>query len=268
MGIMYSDNKIKKNLNDNNKDIKDMNKIISTNEEINLNKINDINTSMMNDTNLTKILNTKPECKSFILSTEGLEWWDDQLQAMITSAESGLPTINGYSGGFPDGYPNLNWRSKSDLLSVGKWLTTNNAEEKSCVLRRNLVESFNAKIFVDSNLGFDLIETNGRDVWRWSISSQSSLKLINYRKQLASDSITLDLQLPKCSANSNINIQIGPGVIQSFKIESDEKKSIKLDYSINGESEQYLNFFIEGSGCTVNNDPRKLYFNVSNIQVN
>ncbi len=37
-------------------DIKDMNKIISTNEEINLNKINDINTSMMNDTNLTKII--------------------------------------------------------------------------------------------------------------------------------------------------------------------------------------------------------------------
>jgi uncharacterized membrane protein len=72
--------------------------------------------------------------------------------------------------------------------------------------------------------------------------------LINYRKQLASDSITLDLQLPKCSANSDVNIQIGSGVIQSFKIESDEKKSIKLNYSINGESEQYLNFFIEGSG--------------------
>jgi hypothetical protein len=197
-----------------------------------------------------------------------LEWWDDQLQAMITSAESGLPTVNGYSGGFPNGYPNLNWRSKSDLLSVGKWLTANNAEEKSCVLRRNLVESFNPKIFVDSNEGFDLIETNGKDVWRWSVASQSSLKLINYRKQLASDSITLDLQLPKCSANSNVNIQIGSGVIQSFKIESDEKKSIKLNYSINGESEQYLNFFIEGSGCTVNDDPRKLYFNVSNIQVN
>lgn len=224
--------------------------------------------SFQGDTNLTKILKTNPECKSFILSTEGLEWWDDQLQAMITSAESGLPTVNGYSGGFPNGYPNLNWRSKSDLLSVGKWLTANNAEEKSCVLRRNLVESFNPKIFVDSNEGFDLIETNGKDVWRWSIASQSSLKLINYRKQLASDSITLDLQLPKCSANSNVNIQIGSGVIQSFKIESDEKKSIKLNYSINGESEQYLNFFIEGSGCTVNEDPRKLYFNVSNIQVN
>jgi hypothetical protein len=224
--------------------------------------------SFQGDTNLTKILKTNPECKSFILATEGFEWWDDQLQAMITSAESGLPTVNGYSGGFPNGYPNLNWRSKSDLLSVGKWLTANNAEEKSCVLRRNLVESFNTKIFVDSNEGFDLKETNGRDVWSWSISDQSSLKLINYRRLIASDSLALDLQLPKCSADSYINIQIGSGVIQRFRIENGVKKSIILDYSISGESEQYLNFSIDSSGCTVDNDPRKLYFNVSNIQIN
>jgi len=237
-------------------------------DQVRLNTSEFTKNSFQGDTNLTKILKTNPDCNSFILSTEGLEWWDDQLQAMITSAESGLPTVNGYSGGFPNGYPNLNWRSKSDLLSIGKWLTANNAEEKSCVLRRNLVESFNPKIFVDSNEGFDLIETNGRDVWRWSISDQSSLKLINYRKLTASDSLALDLQLPKCSANSYIDIQIGSGLIQRFRIENGVKESIKLDYSISGESEQYLNFFIDSSGCTVDNDPRKLYFNVSNIQVN
>jgi hypothetical protein len=221
--------------------------------------------SYQGDKKLTKILLTNPDCRSFILATEGMEWWDDQLQAMITSAESGVPTVNGYSGGFPKYYPNLNWRSKSDLLSVGKWLKLNNADPNTCVLRRNLVENFSTKIFVETFDGFDLMETNGEDIWRWSTSNSASLKLINYRDTAVEGTITLYLKLPKCSLETFVNVGIGSSEKLKLKIESRENISVALNYAIDKESEQYLDFFTESPGCMVEKDPRKLYFNVSNI---
>ena len=224
--------------------------------------------SYQGDKKFTKVLLTNQNCKSFILATEGLEWWDDQLQAMITSAESGVPTVNGYSGGFPKYYPNLNWRSKSDLLSMGKWLELNNANENTCVLRRNLVENFSTKIFVDTFGGFDLIETNGKDIWRWSTSNSASLKLINYRNSIAKGTITFNLKLPKCSLETFVNVGIGSAEKLKLKIEKGETISVALNYAIGEESEQYLDFFTESPGCMVEKDPRKLYFNVSNISFN
>lgn len=224
--------------------------------------------SYQGDKRLTQILLTNPDCKSFILATEGLEWWDDQLQAMITSAESGVPTVNGYSGGFPKYYPNLNWRSKSDLLSMGKWLELNNAKDNTCVLRRNLVENFSTKIFVDTFGGFDLIETNGKDIWRWSTSNAASLKLINYRDSIAKGTITFNLKLPKCSLETFVNVGIGSAENLKLKIERGETISVELKYSIDKVSEQYLDFYTESPGCMVEKDPRNLYFNVSNISFN
>ena len=57
-------------------------------------------------------------CTSFYVNSEGLEWWDDQLNGMLISAKLGIPTFNGYSGGFPENYPNQPWRSKSDLMEL------------------------------------------------------------------------------------------------------------------------------------------------------
>ena len=219
------------------------------------------------DSNLSKILISEPECKSFILATEGMEWWDDQLQAMITSAETGVPTVNGYSGGFPENYPNLNWRSPSDLLKVGQWLESKDSSEGSCVLRRNLIEKFDTAIFIDSNEGFDLQETNGKVNWRWSINPKSSLKIINYRSSDEIGNLQFNLKLPSCSTGSNINVSLDGIPQENLNLEENQSKSITVNFKVNKESEVNLEFSTTQDGCTVENDPRKLYFNLSNIRV-
>jgi hypothetical protein len=219
------------------------------------------------DSNLSKILVTEPECKSFILATEGLEWWDDQLQAMITSAETGIPTVNGYSGGFPKDYPNLNWRSSSDLLKVGQWLEKRDSSQGSCVLRRNLIEKFDTPVFIDSKEGFDLQETNGKVNWRWSLNSKSSLKIINYRSSDQIGQLKFDLKLPTCSIGSNISISLD-GIPQEIQnLEAGKSKSFTVNFKVDRQSEANLEFNTSQDGCTVENDPRKLYFNLSNIKV-
>jgi hypothetical protein len=219
------------------------------------------------DSNLSKILVTEPECKSFILATEGLEWWDDQLQAMITSAETGIPTVNGYSGGFPKDYPNLNWRSSSDLLKVGQWLEKRDSSQGSCVLRRNLIEKFDTPVFIDSKEGFDLQETNSKVNWRWSLNSKSSLKIINYRNSDQIGQLKFDLKLPICSIGSNISISLN-GIPQEIQnLEAGKSKSFTVNFKVDRQSEANLEFNTSQDGCTVENDPRKLYFNLSNINV-
>lgn len=219
------------------------------------------------DSNLSKILVTEPECKSFILATEGLEWWDDQLQAMITSVETGIPTVNGYSGGFPKDYPNLNWRSSSDLLKVGQWLEKRDSSQGSCVLRRNLIEKFDTPVFIDSKEGFDLQETNGKVNWRWSLNSKSSLKIINYRSSDQIGQLKFDLKLPTCSIGSNISISLD-GIPQEIQnLEAGKSKSFTVNFKVDRQSEANLEFNTSQDGCTVENDPRKLYFNLSNIKV-
>ncbi len=219
------------------------------------------------DSNLSKILVTEPECKSFILATEGLEWWDDQLQAMITSAETGIPTVNGYSGGFPEDYPNLNWRSSSDLLKLGQWLEKRDSIQGSCVLRRNLIEKFDTPVFIDSKEGFDLQETNGNVNWRWSLNSKSSLKIINYRSSDQIGQLKFDLKLPTCSIGSNISIALNGIPQESQYLEAAKSKSFTIKFKVDGQSEANLEFSTSQGGCTVENDPRKLYFNLSNIKV-
>ncbi len=219
------------------------------------------------DSNLSKILVTDPECSSFILATEGLEWWDDQLQAMITSAETGVPTVNGYSGGFPKDYPNLNWRSPSDLLKVGQWLEKRDSSRGSCVLRRNLIEKFDTTVFIDSKEGFDLQETNGKVNWRWSLNSKSSLKIINYRNLDQVGQLKFDLKLPICSTGSNISVSLDGIPQENLNLEAGKSKLVTINFKVDKESETSLEFNTSQNGCTVENDPRKLYFNLSNIRV-
>jgi|LakMenE01Jun11ns_1017448.scaffolds.fasta_scaffold9945850_3 hypothetical protein len=203
----------------------------------------------------------KDNCSSFYLNSEGFEWWDDQLNGMLISAKLGIPTTNGYSGGFPDTYPNQSWRSKSNLLNIGNWLEKYDATKGSCILRSTGVEKFDEPLFIESATGFDLIENFERYTWRWSTEKSSSYKLINYSNKEVKGDLLFSVSPAKCMDNLNLKIEY-QNFSQVLPFNSGDTKSVKIQVKVQPNSEDLLSFNVDKDPCVVGNDPRKLTFNV------
>jgi hypothetical protein len=156
-----------------------------------------------------------------------MEWWDDQLTGMLVSAKLGIPTFNVYSGGFPKGFPNQDWRSKTDLLAFGKWLNTNDASKGSCIVRNTKVEPFDTPVFIQSSSGFDLLESSKNNSWRWAISDKSEYKIINYRNVSNSGQVKFEIKPAQCLTNLKLNIKLGNWENQ-FELDKNETKIVTI----------------------------------------
>jgi hypothetical protein len=207
----------------------------------------------------------KENCTSFYIDSEGMEWWDDQLTGMTVSAKLGIPTFNGYSGGFPKDFPNQAWRSKTDLLAFGKWLNINNASKGSCIVRNTKVEPFDTPVFIQSALGFDLLESSKNNSWRWAISNKSEYKIINYRNVSNSGQVKFEIKPAQCLTNLKLNIKLGNWE-NKFELATNETEIVTIPVKINPESAQIISFTVENELCNVGKDPRFLAFNILNAK--
>jgi hypothetical protein len=184
---------------------------------------------------------------------------------MLVSAKLGIPTFNGYSGGFPKGFPNQDWRSKTDLLAFGKWLNSNDASKGSCIVRNTKVEPFDTPVFIQSSSGFDLLESSKNNSWRWAISDKSEYKIINYRNVSNSGQVKFEIKPAQCLTNLKLNIKLGNWENQ-FELDKNETKIVTIPVKINPESAQRINFTVENELCSVEKDPRLLAFNILNAE--
>lgn len=207
----------------------------------------------------------KKECTSFYIESEGLEWWDDQLNGMLVSAKLGIPTFNGYSGGFPKDFPNQAWRSETNLLEFGKWLDRLDASKGSCIVRNTAVERFDNPIFIESALGFDLLESSKNNTWRWSTSKNSNYRMINYSKSKISGFIKFDIKPAQCLTNITLQIQHANWK-ETINIEQGDTKEITIPVQINPQSTKSIDFTVENELCSVENDTRLLAFNILNAR--
>jgi hypothetical protein len=207
----------------------------------------------------------KENCTSFYIDSEGMEWWDDQLTGMTVSAKLGIPTFNGYSGGFPKDFPNQAWRSKTDLLAFGKWLNINDASKGSCIVRNTKVEPFDTPVFIQSASGFDLLESSKNNSWRWAISNNSEYKIINYRNVSKSGQVKFEIKPAQCLTNLKLNIKLGNWE-NKFELATNETQIVTIPVKINPESAQIISFTVENELCNVEKDPRFLAFNILNAK--
>jgi len=206
------------------------------------------------------------ECSSFYINTEGKEWWDDQLQAMTLSSELGVSTSNGYSGGYPAGYPAQEWRSKTNLFNVGIWLKSKDALDGSCVVGSNLIEKFDQEVFIQAINGFDLLEKTINGQWRWAISNENTLRVMNFQNTDLNGFLNFTITKPKCQ--ESISISIGSNSetqTQDLRIDKTNSK-VKLPVSIRANDFIDIQFIANSTFCNIENDPRKLYFGLSSVK--
>ena len=203
-------------------------------------------------------------CSAFYLDTEGEEWWDDQLQAMVISAKLNFPTVNGYSGGYPDNYPAQTWRSNTELIGVVTWLSQNNVLSDTCLIRPNATEKLSTQFLFDTNSSFDIMGKLEKDTWWWSQNKSAEFSLINLRSSSFNGFLHGTLEIPSCQNQQTIKItNMITNETRSIEF---NKRRMKFEIPINvkGRSEIIFKFESLNETCQLTDDPRTLFFSLKN----
>jgi hypothetical protein len=109
-------------------------------------------------------------------------WWFDQIEALSFAVQIGVPTVNGYSGGFPPNYPNKPWNHDAPSLEIFDWMNQIENEKKGCLILGNSNIRYLSDIVPSLDFyGFTEQETNGSNNWRWAVSNKAYILIIGER---------------------------------------------------------------------------------------
>ena len=191
-------------------------------------------------------------------------WWYDQIEAMVFGAQIGLPTVNGYSGAFPPGYPTEPFTSEKLPLGIFDWMDKIDDEERGCfVTGRSPVRALDEGLVSLDSVGFTPYETNGVDSWQWSVSPNPYLFIINYTKK--NMIVNFKINPSKCLESMDIKIVEVPDKILYEDILSSQGAAIELNLNFNNEIVKRIEIITKSEGCIIKGDPRTLYFEVKNL---
>ena len=191
-------------------------------------------------------------------------WWYDQIEAMVFGAQIGLPTVNGYSGAFPPGYPTEPFTSEKLPLGIFDWMNKIDDEERGCfVTGRSPVRTLDEGLVSLDSVGFTPYETNGVDSWQWSVSPNPYLFIINYTKK--NMIVNFKINPSKCVESMDIKIVEVPDKILYEDNLSSQGASIELNLIFNNEIVKRIEIITKSEGCIIKGDPRTLYFEVKNL---
>ena len=216
-----------------------------------------------------ELLATKVEiqknCDYFYYDHPG-GWWFDQIEALTFAVQIGVPTVNGYSGAYPPGYPVEPWNSSDDPLKIFDWIKKIDSSKKGCLVTgRSEIKSLNEKYDSVDFVGFTGLETQGEDSWRWAISQNPYIYIFN--DSFKSREISFNVKTSRCFENQRITITDS----KNNKIISEAIVNKELSYKLELNMEQAIikriQFNTDASSCKIEGDPRDLFFEIKNFKV-
>ena len=203
-------------------------------------------------------------CSAFYLDSEGEEWWNDQLTAMMLSARLNFPTANGYSGGYPNNYPTQPWRSQTNLVDVVEWLANNDVLTETCLIRPNGIIKLDTEILFDAQNGFDLMEKSGGNTWWWSKDKVAELSAINLTSKSFDGFLDATLEIPPCQTTQIIKIT-NRSTGKNIMVELERHRSnFQIPFFADAYSENIFTFEALRETCQLEDDPRLLFFSLKN----
>ena len=191
-------------------------------------------------------------------------WWYDQIEAMVFGAQIGMPTVNGYSGAFPPGYPTEPFNSEKLPLKIFDWIDKIDDSERGCfVTGRSPVRKLSKNNVSLDLIGFRPGENNDADFWQWSVSPNPYLYLINLRKK----NLTVNFKVNpgKCLNSMDLKIvEVPDKILYEDKISSDGT-AIELNLNFSSDIVKRIELITSSEGCRIEGDPLTLYFEVKNL---
>jgi hypothetical protein len=207
----------------------------------------------------------KKKCDYFYYDFPG-GWWFDQIEAITFSSQIGVPTVNGYSGAFPLGYPTESFTSNEEPLMIFDWIAQIDKSKRGCfVTGRSEIKSLNKDFDEIDFIGFTSVESDSINSWRWAVSPNPYLYILSNSFKIRD--LNFEIKTAKCSPIQVIKIRDGQDVDLIKPITVNEKNQFRLDLDMTSSVVKRIQIITDSGGCQIENDPRKLFFEIKNFTI-
>jgi hypothetical protein len=206
------------------------------------------------------------KCDYFYYDVPG-GWWYDQIEAMAFAIQIGVPTVNGYSGAFPPGYPNEPFNSTAEPYAIFDWMKKiENDTKKGCYVTgksspKVLTPDFKHVDFV----GFTEIESSGLDQWRWAVSPNPYIYILG--NNLGNVNLKFEIKTTSCNPLQTITLADGQDVPIAREIVIDKSRELSVNFDMSDAFVRRLQIITDAGPCRAGNDDRDLFFEVKNFQL-
>ena len=193
-------------------------------------------------------------------------WWNEQIEAIMFSIQIGVPTVNGYSGAFPPGYPIESFNSTSEPLRIFRWINEISRENRGCLVTgRTKIKSLNSNTESVEFVGFTGEEKLGSSTWRWANSSSPYLYI--YSRENSLRNLKFNLKTSSCFENQTIRITDSQNnlLVKDTIVEKSQNYDLEVDLS--NKFIKIIQFNTDAQVCKVKGDPRDLYFEIKNFSI-
>jgi hypothetical protein len=219
-----------------------------------------INTDLMSQSE-----EIKKNCDYFYYDFPG-GWWYDQIEAMTFAIQIGVPTVNGYSGAFPVGYPTENFTSNEEPFKIFEWISKIDQQKRGCfVTGRSEIKSLNSDFNSIDFIGFTNMETNGASSWRWAVSPNPYLYILS--NSFSKNRISFTLNTSKCNPTQEISIRDGQDIPIMDSKRVDITTSFEFEIDMTKSVVKRVQVITDGGGCQIGNDPRNLFFEIKDFNI-
>ena len=193
-------------------------------------------------------------------------WWYDQIEAMTFAIQVGVPTVNGYTGAFPVGYPTESFTSNEEPLKIFDWISKIDPQKRGCfVTGRSEIKSLNREFDSIDFIGFTELETNGNASWRWAVSPNPYLYILSNSDKKKEISFTLNTS--QCNPVQEISILDGQGNTINPDKKVTNSSTFQVEVDMRNAVIRRIQIITDSGGCQLGNDPRNLFFEIKDFKI-
>ena len=220
--------------------------------------------------NNTDLMSQKSEiiskCDYFYYDVPG-GWWYDQIEAMTFAIQIGVPTVNGYSGAFPPGYPKEPFNSIAEPYAIFDWIgKIDNESKNGCyVTGKSAPKVLDADFEHIDFVGFTENETSGVDEWRWAVSPNPYIYILG--NNLGKIKLNFEIRTTSCFPLQTMTLADGQDVPIGEDLAVDQSKEVSVDFDMSNAYVRRLQIITDAGSCRSIRDERDLFFEIKNFQL-
>lgn len=201
----------------------------------------------------------KNNCDYFYYDAPG-GWWYDQIEAMTFAYQIGVPTVNGYSGGYPKKYPLRDFRDSTYTSGIFNWMSQIPGTKRGCFLTGK------TPIYMLGN------DTTRVDLVGFKENSNGFVRAISpypylfiYSNRTEKYELSFNIKISECQTTNEIFIKLEPET-DSKRLEVGTKiQKVKFEFNVDESRVRRLVFSTEQKECK--NDGISSYFYLSEIKI-
>ena len=206
----------------------------------------------------------KENCDYFYYDFPG-GWWYDQIEAMMFAVQIGIPTVNGYSGAYPEGYPIEDFRSDKDPLEIFDWIGKIDSRKRGCLVTgRTEIQYLNRDADSVDFVGF--AKSNNQEGSTNLLATSPNPYLYFYSNTNQNKKISFTLKTSTCFQTQEIHVVDGQyNELVSKKIVNADSY-FEFELNLKNSIVKRIQIISNANGCSIIGTQEKIYFEIYDFQ--